>query len=49
MFDLIKANFAKHIELNPAETDFVLSLLKSRTLNKKKRSIPEVTSIWESI
>lgn len=35
MHDLILANFAKHIALNAAETDFVLSLLKRRTLRKK--------------
>lgn len=35
MFDLILANFAKHIALDSAETDFVLSLLKSKTIKKK--------------
>lgn len=34
-FDRILANFAKHIALNPAETDFALSLLRRKTIKKK--------------
>lgn len=35
MDDLILANFAKHIALDQPETDFVLSLLRRKTLRKK--------------
>ena len=37
MFDLIKSNFAKHINLTQAETDYTLSLFGNRMV--KKRSV----------
>jgi CRP-like cAMP-binding protein len=35
MFDLIKSNFARHINLSPAETDFTLSLFTHRVVKKR--------------
>ena len=42
-FDLLLQHIARHIHLSPAETDFFISLLQSRTLKRKEYLLQQGT------